>query len=266
MKWKCSLGAGLLAVLAAGFVAAAEPDNAVGFVRVPLLPRFNLLAWNWQSIPDGSNAISVQDLFDTSALQQYQSLYLADRLMLWDRAQQRYKVLWLYGNDAYPSWDGKWIDERGDIATNQITRGEAFWYQRIGVATSVTLTGVVPEDASFTHAPFRTNGARYNLFGSAYAADFVFNSSNDTLRLTGRQGWDFSTSDNVLLWDASLQRYKLLWLYDALPSYSSWDGRWIADGFLMATDQLSVAHGAWYKRSGATNLIWNQAKPYSYPD
>ena len=142
MKRTASLA--VVAALLAGTVLAQEVPsvNAVGFARLNIVSNFNMMSYNWSEIGTGTS-VSVQDLFDTTQLRQGGSFGTSDNILLWDRTNQAYKLLYLYdAAPSYPSWDGKWLDG-SLIATNVIKIGEAAWYQRRG-ATTMTWSQTKP--------------------------------------------------------------------------------------------------------------------------
>jgi hypothetical protein len=237
--------------------------NAVGYKTVELASNFNLLSYNWNEI-GGATQISVQDVVDTANLTKGKDPSTADNLLLWDRASQTYKTLYLYDADpTYPGWDGKWVVSETEMSSDMVNAGDGFWIKKQGAGVSVTVKGQVPDAASSTQA---FPGGGFSLFGSAFSADLDLN-ADASVWAAGQQGKDPSTADNLLLWDKASQVYKTLYLYDADPTYPGWDGKWVVSETEMSDDVLAIGEGAWYKRAdGTSQMNWQQAKPYSFPN
>jgi len=254
---------GVLALLVIGTMAFGQTQvlsrNAVGYVKLDLVTNYNMIAVNWLKV--GAAGISVQELLDTSSMQKGNSFLNADNLILWDPVGQGYQTLFLYSSPGSPAWDGKWVAQGPVIPTNMLYNGDAAWFRRRGSSNIVSyIMGEVPADSS--NVTSFVQG--YNMFGSGFTSDFEINSPSNNW--TGaKKGSSFLNADNIIIWDASAQTYQTLFLYNS-PGSPAWDGKWVAQGPVIATNVLKVGQGAWFRRRDATPFNWSEKKPYTWPN
>lgn len=108
----------------------------------------------------------------------------------------------------------------------------------------------------------------YNFIGvnfNAMTDEGVVNIQDlfDTTTLFG--GTDRTTSDNVLFWDSISQGYAKAWLFNSGTGHE-WDGKWIEwDAPTLASNELVVGQGFWYRSRQTNTWDWVQARPFNWP-
>jgi len=243
----------LVLCFVAGMAMAAETNvtsvNVVGYVKVQVVPGFNLLGLNLEAVGGTDPGIPVSLLF-SNQLTGAGSAGTADNVICWDRVSQRYVYIWKYDDGANVFW----LNAGGELATNVLYSGDGFWVlNRHPSAQDVTLAGEVVNVATGS-VPF-VHG--FNFFGFPFSAGKNIQTTsmtNDGAYGSGSAG----TADNIIAWDKATQRYQYYWYYD--------DGVnkfWLNAGGELATNVLALGEGFWYQRRGAGGYTWSEPKPYN---
>ena len=236
---------------------AANPVNSVnmvGYANVGVPSNgWVMLSLNWNSI-GGNASIPINSLISGNGLKSGLDFGTADKLFVWDATLNAgtggYKTYYLY-------IDNLWYEYLNDNAptTNVITRGGGLWMKHEAAATNVTLSGEVP----LTTTNVVTFGVGlWSMVGSAYTYDMLINGTNQIW--SGNKGLDFGTSDQLYVWNSSLNSgtggYKTYYLYI--------DGFWYEylNDNAPTTDKIPLGGGAWFKNNGVSPSVWTEIKPY----
>ncbi len=252
-----------LALFAGMASAQVSSENVVGYSTLTLQPGYNMIAVNWDVVGAPAAGISVQDLFDTSALKGGLAVSLGDNIKIHDAATGGFATLYLYdgGETTYHDNDGLWM-EAGSPSTRVLANGEAFWFlSRASVATNVAVAGQVPVDASVT----KTVLPGYNMFGSGFTADMEINGTYDWAAAGAIGGLAVSLGDNIKIHDAVTGGFSTLYLYDGgETTYHDNDGLWMEAG-TPSSRVIPVGQGFWYYSRGTNPAGWSWAevKPYT---
>lgn len=223
--------------------------NAVGFVKQTVKSGFNLCSFNWDPVgQSGVGSVPVADLFGDQLTGDIDA-NLADNVVLWDAAEQKYATLWKYDDGSFSGW----LDANGELATNELKNGTGFWIINRHADQQVSMYGEVVD----TGTSSLTMLQGFNFFGYPYSAEK--NIQNTDMYADGAHGdIDANLADNIVAWDANTQSYATYWLYDD-GTFNSWlDG----NGDL-ATKDLLLGEGFWYIRRGAGAYTWSEPQPYS---
>jgi len=223
------------AVLAAGLGASMAQSvfsvNAVGYVNVPILPGYNLIA---NPLNGTNNLIStvIPVAPDSTVLYHF------------NRATQHY-----YSTDTYFSFpppddaDSGWYDEGFARSTTVLAPGEGFFIRNSGSATNVTFVGDVPQgNLTNTIAHF------YGFYSSMVP-------QSGTLASLGLAAPNDSTVFRS--WNAAQQKYNGSLTYFVFPPPDDVDNGWYNDSFIRQDPSLGVAEGCLiYNPSGA--IAWGR--------
>ncbi len=245
-------------LMLAGTVAmAVDPVysvNSVGYQRLSVAQGLNMYAINWNLI-GGVDKVPIDGMFDSSTLLAGDDLASSDNIYVWDTSmnggQGGYKQYYLWNGDR------KWYEFMNDAnpTTNALDRGQGFWLRHRAAATNTLVAGEVPTEG--TNVVMFAPGL--NQFGSAYTANMVFNSA--TIAWAGNAGDDFASSDNINIWDPSLNGgqggYKQYYLWNG-------DSKWyeFLNDANPTTDSLPMGRGAWYRNRGGSSVSMSEARPY----
>ena len=258
--------AAMTLALAAGLASAqVTSDNTVGYNTVTIRPGYNMLAVNWDLVANTTAGISVQDLFDTSALKGGLGSPAGDNIAIHDASTGGFSIIYLYdgGETSYHENDGLWLEYNNAVSTRVLQNGAAFWYySRATVPTNVTMAGQVPVDASLT----RTILPGYNMLGSGFTADMTINGTYDWLAAGATGGLGTPAGDNIAIHDASTGGFSIIYLYDGgTTSYHENDGLWLEYDNSVSTRTIPVGKGFWYFSRGTNpaGWSWGELKPYT---
>jgi hypothetical protein len=255
--------AALALVTAAGLAVAADviSDNVVGYQTLNITGgNYNMLAVQWDKVQGGN--IDIQGVFqDVTGLTGSTSALNADQILVWDPVTSGYTTYWLYDSGGtYPSWDGKWIDGLGGIASAAFPKGTAFWLvSQVTDTNALVSAGQAPSAVSVNA---NITAGNYNMVANPYPASYALNSAYNWLTA----GADGSTSalnaDQILVWDPVTSGYTTYWLYDSGGTYPSWDGKWIDGLGGITADSLLMGQPAWFVSLGGSDWTLVFSKPY----
>jgi hypothetical protein len=240
--------AGILASIAAFAQGPVYSVNIVGFQKVGVDAGQFVLSSN----PFVKPAQTVQDIVGAQ-LTGGTDFSTGDNMLLWNGSF--YNQLFLVNLDGDPL-DGQWVDETFTPSTELLAPGTGFWIINRNATNTFTMVGDVVMDATKT----RQINPGFNLISYPYSTSAGVNSSALNLKkASGCQGGtDFSTGDNIFLWNGSF--YNQLFLVD-LPG-DPLDDQWVDETFTPVSVDLQPGQGFWYLRNGSGSFNWTTTKPY----
>jgi len=185
-----------------------------------------------------------------------------DQLMVWDPVSQGYPVFYSWtgpdGDLMMPGLSDKWIDLGafdGTIPEITLPVGGAFWISTESVSAAVTSIGEVKEDA--TNVPLK---AGLNMIACTLPVDVNLNNDAKIVfnGLDGINWGDFSSRDQLMIWDATSQGYPVFYSWTGADGDSMMPGlsnKWIDLGTFdgtIPTITLPVNGAAWIVRTTGT--------------
>ncbi len=256
----------LASVAMASTVAMAdvESQNMVGFSKASVPSNgFWMVSCNFQTT-DGSNQVSIQDLFPAEELfhDSGNNGAMCDQIMVYDGSNYTafvYNKLFDYDLEDYVG-QPMWVYQNAP-ATLMFKRGDGFWYKRsqISPITTLTVKGQAPVDASIAHDSLPVG---FMIFGNAYPnSTAITNLSINAYHDPSNNG---ANCDQIMVYDGTNYTayvFNKLFDYD-LEDYVG-EPTWVYQN-APAADLLPVGRAAWYKRSANAGgpATWTEAKPY----
>jgi hypothetical protein len=186
----------------------------------------------------------------------------ADQVITWDSNSQKYTTYALYEIAGYPEYTGwKLYDEFSFGATNQnpvLPAGSAVFIRGSGSDTNIILSGSVVMLDSVTNSIVTGLQLISNPFsGSVHLTNLTFAANGTT------SSSNPSFADQIILWDASQQKYITLALYGitGYPEYTQW---MYFDDFAYGAQEPDITFepgsGFWYRAQ--TNFTWVETNKY----
>jgi hypothetical protein len=218
--------------------------NAVGYVKVEVLSNnLALCSLNFYAFD-----MTISSIF-TNQLVGGANFAVSDQVIKWDPIGKTYLIFW-------KTTGGRWSQYPSTaLTTNILEPGESFWIKN-GRASNQTvyLMGEVPDRIS---APTQEVTVVTNVSMVSYSFPVVMAITNlNTPQARG--GANFAVADNIIKWDPVGKTYITYWRSSAVTNWR----RYPLAG--LTTDTLAPGEGFWYKRL-ATNFVWTEVKPYSWP-
>jgi hypothetical protein len=143
------------------------------------------------------------------------------------------------------------------VATGaDILPGMGFWIKsQLNSTQIVVMAGDVVDQSVFTNRIV----TGYQMLSYPYSSPIALNSTS--FKNGAFSGPDFSSSDNVLIWQPDSQTYKSYWLLGDVGDDRG-TNVWIdQDTDVVTTDIIRPCFAFWYYHLG-TNFNWVEAKPY----
>jgi len=261
------LGAFLVGLgLVAGTVFAAATNtatsvNAVGFVKRTLPPnRLIMCSIGFSAMVTNS----IDSIFDGQLTGGGDSSS-SDIIIKWNPATQKYENAWKVQGTGTP-YDNKWYVDDGSFppvsSPMKFAPGDGFWIRSAQVVTQeVVFSGEVPNGLLSTNQIV----SQMNLVAFPYSAKIAVNDPTNGLTSCATGGGDSASSDILILWDELNQQYVNLWLVQGTGS--PYDGSWYYDDGAfppnVATNNLEVSQGFWFRRNAGSDTTWVAHRPYS---
>lgn len=261
--------------MVAGLTAAtADPvysKNVVGYQNLTIVPGLNMIGNNWNAV-GGTGQTAIQDILDTTGLVAGDEFFNSDNINLWDPTLNGglggYKQYYFgdFGGVFGEEYDRKWYELGNDEepTTDVIVRGQGFWLNHRGTGALAAMVGEVPNDASKSH----TFTIGLTQFASAYTAEMELNGAN--MAWTAKGGDEFFNSDNINVWDPSLNAgqggYVQFYFGDFAGAFGEeYDNKWyeLGNDEEPTTAVITMGAGAWYRARGASDSSLVESKPYS---
>jgi hypothetical protein len=266
-------------LLLAGFVHAQTNmvgPNMVGYVKVALTAnQMQLIAMPFNPVNSGTNntPMTLDQILGTNNLTAYYEPFDADNIYLWTGTN--YLSAWLadngWGDPGGVDWKWGYFDPNTGYpalcATNSdydVTIGQGMWLLHRNTATTICLTGAVPE------APVTTNliTAGAAMVANPYPVIRTLDQLIGTI-ITGTTAYyEPFDADNIFLWTGT--NYLSAWLADDGWGDPGVNWKWVYfdpnTGYpaLCATNtnfNINPGQGMWYiPRGGA--FEWPVIKPY----
>lgn len=253
------VSAALGASMASGADVVVKSQNIAGFSQATVPSNaFWMVACNFQKT-DGSNEISIQELFPAEELYMDPTNNAAkcDQIMVFNGSYYKiytYNQIYSGGFSGSPVWkDG------AKAATNKFKRGDGFWFKRAPESpkTTLTMVGQAPTNTPFAHISLPKG-----FFMMGYAYPKATPLTNLTINAYMDSANDAAKCDQIMVFDGT--SYKT-YVWNKLFDGENWTtGPFWKYGTTVTSDSLSVGQAAWYKRSAdAPNAAsWTETKPY----
>lgn len=224
--WMMMIGALAVSVIAASAQEVLS-QNAVGYIKKTLPADADLiaLAIPLNNMNEASNVFGRTSIADEAPQ--------GSSVFFWDEVLQ----VWSGGAKGLKGWAGA-------QSNRVVAAGEAFFMKGPvgGVATEVTITGEVPDDADLTRV--MSGSGALSAVANPYPVDFLFGESDLAVNAT--------QTSSVFFWDEALQ----VWSGGA-KGLKGWAGA-------QSNRVVQAAEGFFLKEAG-TVTDWDQTKPYTWP-
>ena len=247
------------AVAAAGGLMAIESANVVGYNTDTITAKkFNMVSVPFEGTDgDGfklNKCLSGVNLTGTA------DFSTADQIQIWDATTGSYDSWYYYeAGDEYTGWwdvisQSKMFE---DAYPNGLPAGSAFWYKSAASATqngSMIVSGQVPDAAS---VDFEVLKGKFNMVAYPYPVAFKLNDSKQVSWKDAHGTSDFSTADQIQIWDAATGSYDSWYYYEAGDEYTGWwdvisQSKMFEDVY---TTGLPVGKPFWYKAAAGTGTF-----------
>lgn len=245
---------GVAASLAFG-AGEVRSVNAVGYVKQNVVTGFNLLGFSLDPVgTDTTKGVPVDQIMGDQMTGDLDP-GLADNVLLWDPVGQVYIGLWKYDDGSYKAW----LDSDGNVATNVLFEGDAFWVLNRHGSQDLSLAGQVVNMGALGAIKNKSFLTGFNFFSYPFSSDKAL--ANTDLANDGAHGAaDPGLADNVIAWDKAIQQYVGYWLYYDVTSGP--DKFWLDSDGNLASLTLSFGQGCWYLRRPVSSFTWSEPQPY----
>ena len=244
------------AVAAAGGLMAIESANVVGYNTDTITAKkFNMVSVPFEGTDgDGFKLDFCLSGVDLTGTADYST---ADQIQFWDAATGAYENWYYYeAGDAYTGW---WdvntqMKMFEDQYPNGLPAGSAFWYKSAAGASkngTVVVAGQVPNAAS---VDVEILNGKFNMVAYPYPVAFKLNDSKQVSWATANGTADYSTADQIQIWDAATGAYENWYYYEAGDAYTGW---WDVNTQMKMFEDvystgLPVGKPFWYKAAAGT--------------
>jgi hypothetical protein len=178
-----------------------------------------------------------------------------DNIFTWNGSS--YNRYFLAENTGLPEFDGKWLDENLEEATEELPPGKGFWIVNRNTNDTVVMVGDVVSDASIVTAI----QPGFNMVSYPFSTSVAINSSNFNMNVTAgfTGGVDFDTADTIFIWNGS--QYVRYFLVDVGVD-PELDNKWVDENLEIVTASIDPGQGFWVRKLGANSVNWVVNKPY----
>lgn len=229
---KKTLWIAIAGALVASVIAASAQEvlsaNAVGYIKKTLPAQAKLVSL---AIPL-NNMNEANNVFGRTSIAQ--EAPAGSSVFFWDESLQ----VWSPGSKSTKGW--------ASAQSNRVVApGEAFFMKGptgAVVATEVTITGEVPDDANLLR--IMRGSANLSAVANPYPVDFKFGASSLAINAT--------PGSSVFFWDEALQVWS--------PGSKSTKG-WAS----AQSNRVVLAGEGFFMKEFSTVTNWDQLKPYTWP-
>ncbi len=223
--------------------------NVVGVQKLSATPGLTMAATPFEEDLQDLNAVIGPQLFGSN------NFNTADNILLWNPGDQQYILFFLAG-DVGGGFSRKWISVNPfGIATNEIFPGEGMFIRN---RQANTQTVVVAGDVFLDPTNLQAIIPGFQLLSYPYSAEIGMNSTTFTNGGLGSN--NFTTADNIFLWDADDQQYQLFFLAGDVGG--GFSHKWISvNPFGIATNVIQPGQAFWYRHKGI-GFDWVELSPY----
>jgi hypothetical protein len=196
-------------------------------------------------------------------------------VLIWNTGSQTYESYWYCetGGVYGPDYDGHWLDDLFDQATNTtVNNGKGFWINSIATNDQELLL----HGEAYLGVTNEVNLLQgFNLIANPYAAkmkvgsnesptDFATDKEASELTVYARGGFDPGSSDALIFWDDTLQKYTSYWFCETYGVYGSgYDGHLLDDSYVAQDSRpIELGKGVWYKNNDTNTVTWVKQRPY----
>ena len=228
---------------------------------VELLPGFNFIRTPFL---DGTNAMSIQDIFDTSLLNRGVSAGVSDMIQFWNPVSFKYERYFVHSGVGKGSLHkmGKWIDNNTYlIASNTVPPSTAFFF--VNISTS-TVNVVISGDAVSSETGSLEILEGFNGVANPFTSEWELNAwPTNWIELGAVAGSGPASADQILLWDPVEDKFDTYFLHNGLgKNNAAKAGKWCsATDRSIADITIGITQGFFFSRppgAGSLNLILEQ--------
>jgi len=247
-------GAGFVMVLASLGLADIISKNVAGYYTVKLNKgSWSMIGINWNA-GDGQG-IPLQDLFKRDDLypgDNEEDFEHCDQIAYWDNKTNAYS-LFLFIKLSQTN-DPAWYDSSGNLVTNKLMPGSAFWFYR--PSQNGTLNAKIPGLVDTRNVIPFTFQQGYSMFASGFPKDRIVGELIEGY--AGEDIYDFENCDIMVVWDNDAQGWVNYFYCDIGNG-----PQWLDEGFrpVDVNQMLKVGQAAWYFRQAETPLAFNEPNP-----
>lgn len=254
------------ALISASAFSQTVSANVVGYTKTELAPGYNMIRG---AFVNGTNSVDIQELMDTSTLNQGTTLTGSDSLQFWDPIGLKYDNYFVHSGAGFgnAAKTGMWIDNStGEIAVKEVAPGEGFFFSSVGATNStIVIAGDVVVAETGTNTLSIVEG--YNLVANPFSAEWDVNDGSiDWIAQGAAAGTTLTGSDSIQLWNADTLQYDNYFLHSGAGfGNAAKTGKWIDNSTgEIATLVIGIDQGFFYSRViGQGSLSIDIAQPYT---